>query len=72
MGMDNTTDTDTAIYALAIDWQDGRTPNYEAHNRWMCTEAQAIRYFRKSMEGYGHRRALIGPDGTIIETANAI
>jgi hypothetical protein len=70
--MENTTETN-GIFTLAIDWQGGRTPNYETYLRWNCTAEQAAKFFAKNeMVGYGHRRALIAPDGTTVTTLAAI
>ena len=70
--MENTTNT-TGIYTLAIDWEGGRTPTYETYLRWNCDLAKATQFFAKNeMVGFGHRRALIAPDGTVVTTLAAI
>lgn len=64
--MTNTSATGT--YALAVDWTDGRTPTYERHIGWRCTEADARKWFAREArrQAGGARCALIGPTGRII------
>ena len=68
--MTNSTDT-TGIYVMGIDWENGRTPSYEAHLRWKCDEAAALRYFSMNADinRAGLRAALIAPDGRIVTEA---
>lgn len=58
----------TNIYIIGIDWTGGKTPTYEAHKKWRTTEDKAREYFRSAAKEHGQACALIGPNGSILET----
>lgn len=60
------------IYTIGIDWSEGRTPVYESYKKWMVTEVEARKYFRRIADNHGHACALISQDGRVIETVKAV
>lgn len=68
MVLDTHMTNSTGIYVMGIDWENGRTPSYEAHLRWKCDETAALRYFSMNADSnrLGLRAALIAPDGRIV------